>query len=201
MMLSRRLPWGQCLESKQFSIFLMVPLSWLILTIFLMHMSRWKNVLLQCTLGYFSFVSSKHFKQSNFCADISAMSSAIIITLCVVSIYQPVDELSEGLIWASREGCLEDVVFLLTTGVEVNSRGQVRLRMLLSGGMSNGAIFSPYLHCYTSSPGFSLGLPHPQHPCGRVSQDRQCNAGSPGILCHRDAWGLGSSRIILGLPM
>ena len=27
--------------------------------------------------------------------------------------------------WASREGCLEDVVFLLSIGVEVNSRGQV----------------------------------------------------------------------------
>lgn len=30
--------------------------------------------------------------------------------------------------WASLEGCLEDVVFLLSAGVEVNSRGQVRLR-------------------------------------------------------------------------
>ena len=28
--------------------------------------------------------------------------------------------------WASQEGCLEDVVFLLNTGVEVNSRSQVR---------------------------------------------------------------------------
>ena len=41
-------------------------------------------------------------------------------------LYQHVDELSEGLVWASQEGCLEDVVFLLSTGVEVNSRGQVR---------------------------------------------------------------------------
>ena len=40
--------------------------------------------------------------------------------------YQHLDELSEGLIWASQEGCLDDVVFLLSTGVEVNSRGQVR---------------------------------------------------------------------------
>ena len=32
--------------------------------------------------------------------------------------------------WASREGCLEDVVFLLSTGVEVNSRGQVRCHCL-----------------------------------------------------------------------
>ena len=39
--------------------------------------------------------------------------------------YQHVDELSEGLVWASQEGCLEDVVFLLSTGVEVNTRGQV----------------------------------------------------------------------------
>ena len=46
---------------------------------------------------------------------------------CVVSSHQlRVDELSEGLIWASGEGCLEDVVFLLSTGVEVNSKGQVR---------------------------------------------------------------------------
>ena len=50
-----------------------------------------------------------------------------------VSSQQHVDELSEGLIWASREGCLEDVVFLLSIGVEVNSRGQVRLRISLSG--------------------------------------------------------------------
>ena len=42
--------------------------------------------------------------------------------------YQHVDEQSEGLVWASWEGCLEDVVFLLSTGVEVNSRSQVRLR-------------------------------------------------------------------------
>ena len=40
---------------------------------------------------------------------------------------QYVDEFSEGLLWASEEGCLEDVVFLLSTGVEVNSRGQVRV--------------------------------------------------------------------------
>ena len=33
--------------------------------------------------------------------------------------------------WASREGCLEDVVFLLSTGVEVNSRGQVSERVSL----------------------------------------------------------------------
>ena len=39
---------------------------------------------------------------------------------------QYVNEFSEGLLWASEEGCLEDVVFLLSTGVEVNSRGQVR---------------------------------------------------------------------------
>ena len=52
---------------------------------------------------------------------------------CVVSSHQHVDELSEGLIWASREGCLEDVVFLLSTGVEVNTRGQVRLRRSRSG--------------------------------------------------------------------
>ena len=39
--------------------------------------------------------------------------------------YQHVDEQSEGLVWASQEGCLEDVVFLLSTGVEVNSRSQV----------------------------------------------------------------------------
>ena len=86
---------------------------------------------------------------------------AILQFRCVASIHQPVDELSEGLIWASREGCLEDVVFLLTTGVEVNSRGQVRLRMSLSGGMSNGAIFIPYLHCYSGSLGITLELPHP----------------------------------------
>ena len=47
-----------------------------------------------------------------------------IILLCFL--YQHVDELSEGLVWASREGCLEDVVFLLSIGVEVNTRGQVR---------------------------------------------------------------------------
>ena len=45
-------------------------------------------------------------------------------------LYQHVDELSEGLVWASREGCLEDVVFLLSTGVEVNSRSQVRCHCL-----------------------------------------------------------------------
>ena len=39
---------------------------------------------------------------------------------------QHVDELSEGLVWASQEGCLEDVVFLLRAGVKVNSRNQVR---------------------------------------------------------------------------
>ena len=52
------------------------------------------------------------------------MYSHTIILLSFL--YQHVDELSEGLVWASREGCLEDVVFLLSTGVEVNSRGQVR---------------------------------------------------------------------------
>ena len=36
------------------------------------------------------------------------------------------NEFSEGLLWASGEGCMEDVVFLLSTGVEVNSREQVR---------------------------------------------------------------------------
>ena len=50
-----------------------------------------------------------------------------------VFLYQPVDELSEGLVWASKEGCLEDVVFLLSTEVEVNSRGQVRERVTLLG--------------------------------------------------------------------
>ena len=43
-----------------------------------------------------------------------------------------------------------------------------------SQGMSNGAMFSPYLHCtvpsYTGSPGIVLGLPSPQHPCNRVSR-------------------------------
>ena len=39
---------------------------------------------------------------------------------------QHVDELSEGLVWASQEGCLEDVIFLLHTGVKVNSSNQVR---------------------------------------------------------------------------
>ena len=38
---------------------------------------------------------------------------------------QYVDEFSKRLVWASEVGCLEDVVFLLSTGVEVNSRGQV----------------------------------------------------------------------------
>ena len=61
------------------------------------------------------------FKQTSICAD-------MILHSCVVSSHQPLDELSEGLIWASGEGCLEDVVFLLSTGVEVNTRGQVRLR-------------------------------------------------------------------------
>ena len=37
------------------------------------------------------------------------------------------NEFSEGLLWASGEGCLEGVVFLLSTGVEVDSRGQVRV--------------------------------------------------------------------------
>jgi len=41
------------------------------------------------------------------------------------------DERSEGLVWASGEGCLEDVVFLLSTGVKVNGRGQVRVGMSL----------------------------------------------------------------------
>jgi len=54
------------------------------------------------------------------------MYSHTIILLSFL--YQHVDELSEGLVWASQEGCLEDVVFLLSTGVEVNSRAQVRLR-------------------------------------------------------------------------
>jgi len=36
------------------------------------------------------------------------------------------DEQSEVLLWASGEGCLEDVILLLSSGVEVNSRGQVR---------------------------------------------------------------------------
>ena len=109
------------------------------------------------------------------------MSCAIIITLCVVFIYQPVDELSEGLIWASREGCLEDVVFLLTTGVEVNSRGQVRLRMSLSGGMSSGAIFSPYLHCYTGSPWFTLGLA-PSSPSIPVTDYSRTASVIPAVL-------------------
>ena len=97
-----------------------------------------------------------------------------------VSIHQPVDELSEGLIWASGEGCLEDVIFLLSTGVEVNSRGQVRLRVPMSGGMSNGAMFSPYFHCYTVSPGIILGLPHP--PSTPVAE----YPGTPEL--HRQSW-------------
>ena len=42
-------------------------------------------------------------------------------------LHQHVDELSEGLVWTSREGCLDDVVFLLSAGVDSNSKGQVRL--------------------------------------------------------------------------
>lgn len=42
-------------------------------------------------------------------------------------LYKHVDELSEGLIWASQEGCLDDVAFLLSTGVDANHKGQVRL--------------------------------------------------------------------------
>ena len=56
------------------------------------------------------------------------MHFCILCNYTVWFLYQQVDELSEGLVWASREGCLEDVVFLLSTGVEVNSRGQVRER-------------------------------------------------------------------------
>ena len=44
---------------------------------------------------------------------------------------QHLDEQLEALLWASREGCLEDVVFFLSTGVELNSRGQVRLELPL----------------------------------------------------------------------
>ena len=47
-------------------------------------------------------------------------------TVCCF-LHQHVNEFSEGLVWASGEGCQEDVVFLLSTGVEVNSIDQVRL--------------------------------------------------------------------------
>ena len=70
-------------------------------------------------------LSIYHFEQTGFCT--------YVILSSVVSSHQHVDELSEGLIWASWEGCLEDVIFLLSTGVEVNTRGQVRLRMSLLG--------------------------------------------------------------------
>ena len=56
----------------------------------------------------------------------------MIVDLCVIKLmcallYKHVDELSEGLVWASQEGCLDDVAFLLSTGVDANSKGQVRL--------------------------------------------------------------------------
>ena len=50
-----------------------------------------------------------------------------VILYCMFILLQHIDEQSEGLVWASGEGCLEDVVFLLCTGVEVNSEGQVRV--------------------------------------------------------------------------
>ena len=72
---------------------------------------------------YITLSTLKHQKNcSCFCTDMSSMHA--IILLCFL--YQHVDELSEGLVWASRKGCLEDVVFLLSTEVEVNTRGQVR---------------------------------------------------------------------------
>ena len=61
----------------------------------------------------------------NSTVTISSKPGCVLIIL-LWFLYQHVDELSEGLVWASQGGCLEDVVFLLSTGVEVNSRSQVR---------------------------------------------------------------------------
>ena len=65
----------------------------------------------------------------NFINSASTVSSKpdCVLIIQLWFLYQHVDELSEGLVWASQGGCLEYVIFLLSTGVEVNSRGQVRL--------------------------------------------------------------------------
>ena len=68
---------------------------------------------------------TKHFCLHVRVAVVNLMLSGHCGLCCFLC--QHVNEFSEGLLWASGEGCLEDVVFLLSTEVEVNSRDQVRL--------------------------------------------------------------------------
>ena len=85
---------------------------------------------------------------------------------------------------------------------------QLSFLLLPLRGMSNGAMFSPYLNCtvpsytgspgiihwqlslpslwqsilvYTGSPGIILGLPHPQYSCGRVSQNARVTQAVLGL--------------------
>ena len=82
-------------------------------------------------IHHLHFIGSHCHFTSSTCLCIWSLNKAVSCSVAHISykctfLYQHVDELSEGLVWASLEGSLEDVIFLLSTGVEVNSRGQVR---------------------------------------------------------------------------
>ena len=63
--------------------------------------------------------------------------------------------------WASQEGCLEDVVFLLSSGVEVNSRSQVRENDLIKSLHFIAATALTYIHRCTAIS--LMPRPHPAH--------------------------------------
>jgi len=85
------------------------------------------------------------------------------------------DEQSEALLWTSWEGCLDDVILLLSSGVEVNSRGQVRPALI------NDPYINFYLTEYVHHEPFSLTMLLPAMSLGdRFCMSRKCGTGGAG---------------------